>query len=117
MVKGIYMNIIMMFKCLLLVLVVISVFFVIISIVVQVDDVVVEVLDEIEEVMVIGCSVFYVNNVIDEFMLKQQISLISVLVVVDNLFGVLINEGDIFGLDDWFMSIFICGFQVDLSQQ
>lgn len=41
----------------------------------------------------------------------------SVLAAIDNLPGVLINEGDTFGADDWSTSISIRGFQVDLSQQ
>lgn len=72
---------------------------------------------EIEEVTVIGRSVSYANNATDESMLKQQASLTSVLAAVDNLPGVLINEGDTFGSDDWSTSISIRGFQVDLSQQ
>ncbi|MFS1703085.1 TonB-dependent receptor [Alteromonas sp. AMM-1] len=72
---------------------------------------------EIEEVTVIGRSVSYANNATDDSMLKQQASLTSVLAAVDNLPGVLINEGDTFGSDDWSTSISIRGFQVDLSQQ
>jgi outer membrane receptor for Fe3+-dicitrate len=71
----------------------------------------------IEEVTVVGRSVSYANNATDETMLKQQTNLTSVLASIDNLPGVLINEGDTFGADDWSTSISIRGFQVDLSQQ
>lgn len=72
---------------------------------------------EIEEVTVIGRSVSYANNATDDNMLKQQTSMTSVLAVIDNLPGVLVNEGDTFGADDWSTSISMRGFQVDLSQQ
>jgi len=71
----------------------------------------------IEEISVVGRSVSYANNANDESMLKQQTSMTSVLAVVDNLPGVLINEGDTFGADDWSTSISIRGFQVDINQQ
>ena len=71
----------------------------------------------LEEIMVVGRSVSYANNATSPEMLKQQTSMTSVLAAVDNLPGVLINEGDTFGADDWSTSISIRGFQVDLSQQ
>ena len=111
------MNTTMMPKRSLLALAVISAFSVTTSTAVQADEAAVEVPDEIEEVTVIGRSVSYANNATDEPMLKQQTSLTSVLAAVDNLPGVLINEGDTFGSDDWSTSISIRGFQVDLSQQ
>ena len=73
--------------------------------------------DTIEEITVVGRSVSYANNATDDTMLKQQTSMTSVLATIDNLPGVLINEGDTFGADDWSTSISIRGFQVDLSQQ
>ena len=72
---------------------------------------------EIEEITVIGRSVSYANNATDDAMVKQQTSMTSVLATIDNLPGVLINEGDTFGADDWSTSISIRGFQVDLDQQ
>ncbi len=111
------MNTTIMPKRSLLALAVISAFSVTTSTAVQADEAAVEVPDEIEEVTVIGRSVSYANNATDEPMLKQQTSLTSVLAAVDNLPGVLINEGDTFGSDDWSTSISIRGFQVDLSQQ
>lgn len=71
----------------------------------------------IEEMTVIGRSVSYANNAADEPMMKQQSAMTSVLAIIDNLPGVLINEGDTFGSDDWSTSISLRGFQVDLSQQ
>lgn len=72
---------------------------------------------EIESIAIVGKKITYANNVIDEGMKNQQSNITSVLAVIDNLPGVLINEGDTFGADDWSTSISIRGFQVDLSQQ
>ena len=41
----------------------------------------------------------------------------SVLAVVNNLPGVLINEGDVFGGDDWSTTVSIRGFQLSLDEQ
>lgn len=71
----------------------------------------------IEEITVVGKSVSYANNFTNEAMQKQQSNITSVLAVVDNLPGVLINEGDTFGADDWSTSIAIRGFQVNLNDQ
>ncbi|WJG11228.1 TonB-dependent receptor [Aliiglaciecola sp. LCG003] len=73
--------------------------------------------DAIEEITVVGRSVSYANNATSEQMVKQQTSMTSVLAAIDNLPGVLVNEGDTFGSDDWSTSISIRGFQVDLGQQ
>lgn len=73
--------------------------------------------ERIEEITVVGRSVSYANNAVDEDMFKQQANLSSVLAAVDNLPGVLINEGDTFGADDWSTSIVIRGFQVNLNEQ
>ncbi|MFT7260877.1 MAG: iron complex outermembrane receptor protein, partial [Glaciecola sp.] len=71
----------------------------------------------IEKIQVIGKSVSYANNETTESMLKQQSNLTSVLASIDNLPGVLINEGDTFGSDDWSTTISIRGFQVSLDEQ
>lgn len=73
--------------------------------------------ETIEEVTVVGRSVSYANNATSKEMFKQQANLSSVLAAVDNLPGVLINEGDTFGADDWSTSIVIRGFQVNLNEQ
>ena len=73
--------------------------------------------ERIEEITVVGRSVSYANNATSDDMFKQQANLSSVLAAVDNLPGVLINEGDTFGADDWSTSIVIRGFQVNLNEQ
>jgi iron complex outermembrane receptor protein len=73
--------------------------------------------ENMESITVVGRSVSYANNQTSDEMMKQQTSMTSVLAAIDNLPGVLINEGDTFGADDWSTSISIRGFQVDLSQQ
>ncbi len=72
---------------------------------------------EIDEIVTVGEKLTYANNFTNESMVDQQSSLTSVLAVIDNLPGVLINEGDPFGADDWSTSINIRGFQTDLGQQ
>ncbi|MEM0912120.1 MAG: TonB-dependent receptor plug domain-containing protein, partial [Pseudomonadota bacterium] len=72
---------------------------------------------EIEEIVTVGQRLTYANNMTNESMVEQQSTLTSVLAVIDNLPGVLINEGDPFGADDWSTSINIRGFQTDLGQQ
>ncbi len=71
----------------------------------------------VEQISIVGKSTAFANSVADEAMVNQQSNISSVLAVIDNLPGVLINEGDTFGADDWSTSISIRGFQVDLSQQ
>lgn len=72
---------------------------------------------EIEEVMVVGKSVSYANNATSDEMIKQQSAMTSALAVIDNLPGVLINEGDTFGSDDWSTTVSIRGFQLSLDEQ
>ena len=71
----------------------------------------------IEEITVVGKSVSYANNQTSDEMAKQQSSLTSALAVIDNLPGVLINEGDTFGSDDWSTTVSIRGFQLSLDEQ
>ena len=73
--------------------------------------------DTIEEVTVVGKSVSYANNEVAEEMKKQQSAMTSALAVIDNLPGVLINEGDTFGSDDWSTTVSIRGFQLSLDEQ
>ena len=56
---------------------------------------------EIEEITVVGKSVSYANNATSDEMFKQQSAMTSAMAMIDNLPGVLINEGDTFGSDDW----------------
>ncbi len=71
----------------------------------------------IEEVTVVGQSVSFANNATSDEMSKQQSAMTSALAVIDNLPGVLINEGDTFGSDDWSTTVSIRGFQLSLDEQ
>lgn len=71
----------------------------------------------IEEITVVGKSVSYANNATSSEMIRQQSAMTSALAVIDNLPGVLVNEGDTFGSDDWSTSISIRGFQTNLGEQ
>lgn len=73
--------------------------------------------EAIEEITVVGKSVSYANNATSDDMLKQQTAMTSALAVIDNLPGVLINEGDTFGSDDWSTTVSIRGFQLSLDEQ
>ena len=73
--------------------------------------------DVIEEVTVVGRSVSYANNAVSSEMINQQSAMTSALAVIDNLPGVLINEGDTFGSDDWSTTVSIRGFQLSLDEQ
>lgn len=73
--------------------------------------------ENIESITVVGKSVSYANNQTSEEMAKQQSNLTSVLAQIDNLPGVLINEGDTFGSDDWSTTVSIRGFQLSLDEQ
>lgn len=70
-----------------------------------------------EEITVVGKSVSYANNATSDEMVKQQSAMTSALAVIDNLPGVLINEGDTFGSDDWSTTVSIRGFQLSLDEQ
>jgi len=79
-----------------------------------------EAVDESEtgqEVVVLGRRISYAKNTTSDEMLNQQSSITSALAVIDNLPGVLINEGDTFGSDDWSTTVSIRGFQLSLDQQ
>ena len=73
--------------------------------------------EEMEAIVVTGRSVSYANTAASAEMQKQQTPMTSALSQVDNLPGVLVNEGDPFGSDEWSTSISIRGFQVDLESQ
>lgn len=73
--------------------------------------------EKVEEITVVGKSVSYANNAISQEMIDQQSTLTSVMAVIDNLPGVLINEGDTFGTDDWSTTVSIRGFQLSLDEQ
>ncbi|GAC17456.1 TonB-dependent receptor domain-containing protein [Paraglaciecola arctica] len=73
--------------------------------------------ENMESITVVGKSVSYANNQTTDEMAKQQSNLTSVLAIIDNLPGVLINEGDTFGSDDWSTTVSIRGFQLSLDEQ
>jgi iron complex outermembrane receptor protein len=73
--------------------------------------------ETMESITVVGKSVSYANNQTSDEMAKQQSNLTSVLAQIDNLPGVLINEGDTFGSDDWSTTVSIRGFQLSLDEQ
>lgn len=72
---------------------------------------------EVEAIQVTGRSVSYANSTTSSKMVKQQTPMTSALSIIDNLPGVLINEGDPFGSDEWSTSISIRGFTLDLEAQ
>lgn len=70
-----------------------------------------------ESIQVTGRSVSYANNASSTAMKMQQTAMSSALSTIDNLPGVMVNEGDPFGSDEWSTSISIRGFQLDLESQ
>lgn len=70
-----------------------------------------------EEVIVLSQKTTYANSLVSDSMKDQQSTLTSVLAAIDNLPGVLINEGDVFGSDDWSTTVSIRGFQISLDEQ
>ncbi|MEO0436494.1 MAG: TonB-dependent receptor [Pseudomonadota bacterium] len=70
----------------------------------------------LEEVLV-KAKTTYGNNVVSEAMLQQQTPFTSVNAVIDTLPGVSVNEGDVYGFDDWSTSITVRGFSTNLSEQ
>ncbi len=73
--------------------------------------------DVLDEITVVGKSVSFANSSTSPEMQLQQSSMTSALAVIDNLPGVLINEGDTFGADDWSTTVSIRGFQLSLDEQ
>jgi outer membrane receptor protein involved in Fe transport len=72
---------------------------------------------EIEELVVVGKSRVYGNNLITDEMRLQQSPITSINAVIDNLPGVSVQEGDTYGFDDWSTAITVRGFQTNLSEQ
>jgi len=72
---------------------------------------------KVETIQVTGRSVSYANSTVSSEMKKQQTPMTSALSIIDNLPGVLVNEGDPFGSDEWSTSISIRGFSLDLASQ
>ncbi len=72
---------------------------------------------EMEEVLILGASTSYANNLVSDSMKNLESDMTSVLAVIDLVPGVLINEGDVFGSDDWSTTVSMRGFQLSLDEQ
>ena len=72
---------------------------------------------ELEAVIVVGQAQTYSSAETTEAMALQQAPVSSILAQVDNLPGVLVQEGDTFGFDDWSTGVAVRGFQNNLSEQ
>lgn len=73
--------------------------------------------EDVEKIAVVGRSISYANNDTSDEMKKQQSGMTTPLATIGSLPGVLVNEGDTFGSDDWSTSISVRGFQVNLGEQ
>jgi len=71
----------------------------------------------IEEVIVVSQTRTFANSSVTEEMQNQVSPASSVLGAIDFIPGVLVNEGDAFGGDDWSTAVSIRGFQVSLDEQ
>ncbi len=71
----------------------------------------------VEEMVVTSQMRTFASSTVSEEMLKQVSGASSVLGAIDYIPGVLVNEGDAFGGDDWSTTISIRGFQVSLDEQ
>lgn len=72
---------------------------------------------ELEAVIVVGAAQTYSSAETTEAMTLQQAPVTSILAQVDNLPGVLVQEGDTFGFDDWSTGVAVRGFQNNLGEQ
>ena len=72
---------------------------------------------QLDTIQVIGQAQTYSSSETTETMALQQSPVTSLTSQIDGLPGVLINEGDTFGFDDWSTSISIRGFQTNLGEQ
>ncbi len=72
---------------------------------------------DIEEIVIVGDNISYSEISTTGSMLAQQNPITSVLASIDNLPGVNVTEGDVFGFDDWSTTINLRGYQTSLSEQ
>ena len=72
---------------------------------------------ELETVIIVGQAQTYSSVETTEAMALQQSPVTSILAQVDNLPGVLVQEGDAFGFDDWSTGVAVRGFQNNLGEQ
>ena len=71
----------------------------------------------LDTIVIVGQGKTYTSLETNESMQLQQAPITSALAVIDNLPGVNVSEGDVFGFDDWSTSISLRGFQTNLSEQ
>lgn len=71
----------------------------------------------IEEMVIVSQTRTFANSSVTEDMQNQVSAASSVLGAIDYIPGVLVNEGDAFGGDDWSTTVSIRGFQVSLDEQ
>lgn len=72
---------------------------------------------QLDTIQVIGQAQTYSSSETTDTMALQQSPVTSLTAQIDGLPGVLVNEGDTFGFDDWSTSISIRGFQTNLGEQ
>lgn len=72
---------------------------------------------ELGTIIVTGTAQTYSSSETTEAMTLQQAPVTSILAQVDNLPGVLVQEGDAFGFDDWSTGVAVRGFQNNLGEQ
>lgn len=72
---------------------------------------------EMDTIVVVGTAQTYSSAETSEAMALQQSPVTSILAQVDNLPGVLVQEGDAFGFDDWSTGVAVRGFQNNLGEQ
>ncbi len=72
---------------------------------------------ELGTIIVTGIAQTYSSSETTEAMTLQQAPVTSILAQVDNLPGVLVQEGDTFGFDDWSTGVAVRGFQNNLGEQ
>ena len=70
-----------------------------------------------DEIIVIGVGRAYSSNASTAEMALQQAPITSVLAQIDNLPGVNVSEGDVYGFDDWSINYSLRGFQTSLGEQ
>ena len=76
-----------------------------------------ETLRELDTIVVVGQAQTYSSAESTESMALQQAPVTSILAQIDNLPGVLVQEGDTFGFDDWSTGVSVRGFQNNLGEQ
>lgn len=72
---------------------------------------------KLDAVVIVGQAQTYSSAETTESMALQQAPVTSILSQIDNLPGVLVQEGDTFGFDDWSTGVAIRGFQNNLGEQ